>query len=203
MPLSLIEGPEAGLELVRRHAPLFLSQDYRLTVARPYPLYSIGINAIQTGRPLSAAELTAWQYLLLDQEADVFALAEVADVNAGGKHKLTFSTLRPRRYAEAVVATIVSAEEFSDANEAQYLLRILRAPGIYALAVWLHGNDDIVFPVRAQNETTMKEIWQDRRVVKGERELAQLLRPAAELQLMPPVTAKAKSRRSPRSGKAR
>jgi hypothetical protein len=191
---------------------MFLSQDYRLAIAPPYPLYTFGIEDLLAGRPLRAARLTAWQYLLIEQDASVFALAEVAERKVAGERDLSFATLHPRRYAETIATTVTAAEELVGTTTASYDVRILRAPSIYALAVWLKGSDDLIFPVRSSKEQTTKEIWDDQRTIHGEKALAKVLRQAAELQLKPPMTTKKPTAKrqetgsrppSPRSGRGR
>jgi hypothetical protein len=189
MTLSLIEGPSDGVKLVNANVPIFLGRGYEMgnvEIAKPYALYTFAIEDLLAGQPMTNARLTAWQYLIVSGE-NVLALAEVSAVSATGKDKLAFAALHPRSYAAAIADTIAAAEERPEVAEGAYELRVLRAPCVSLLAMWLHGADDLVLPLRDSRQniavTRSISISADGDIVKGEPALTEKLLPLAQVRL--------------------
>lgn len=182
MPVALPDAPEAPLELVRRYAPMLLramghalDELQRLTVARPYPLYTLPAAAVMGEHPLQIARQSAWEYLILDGDS-VIGLAEVEMRDAHGNENIAFATLHPRGYADAIATRIAEAERLPETAGQKYELRILRAPSLTALAIWLSGeHDDLLLPIDGRDAT-----WKDVERVASEADLVRTLRPIAQ-----------------------
>lgn len=182
MSVALPDAPEAGLELVRTFGTMLLramghalDELQRLEVARPYPLYTLSAAAIMDDRPLQFAQQSAWEYLIVDGDS-VIGLAEVEMRDAQGNENLAFAALHPRGYADAIATRIAEAEKLPETAGREYKLRILRAPSLTALAIWLSGeHDDLLLPIDGHDAT-----WKNVDSVASEADLVRTLRPIAQ-----------------------
>ncbi|HKS22753.1 MAG TPA: hypothetical protein VJZ76_08150 [Thermoanaerobaculia bacterium] len=181
-------APPKALGFVNEFVPMFLGEEWNdkhLEIVKPYPLYTFALNDVIDGRPLAAALLSAWEFLIVDGES-VVAMAEICARDADGKEDLSYATLHPRSYATAIAETIAAAEVLPEVADTPFELRLLRAPSLSLLAIWLHrADDDLLFPVRPlrDNVALMRTVWNDRDAINGEEALTQVLRPVAELRL--------------------
>jgi hypothetical protein len=115
-----------------------------LQVARPHPLFTASLPAFVQGEILSTARWSAWQYLILSGESAV-ASAELRIAEDGS---LVFAALHDGPQPAELVAAIARAEQMPAVIAGHYELRILRAPALSIVALWLHGGaDDLLFPL--------------------------------------------------------
>ncbi|MBV9493006.1 MAG: hypothetical protein JOZ54_02085 [Acidobacteria bacterium] len=166
MPIELSAGPAAGLEIIKTHLSTtnpepvpflaFQSQlqngqlvaaddpilptepaSVALLAADPYPVYTVPFSI--TVEAVLNPKLTAWQYLLVKPDHSIHALVELAVLPDGS---VSFAELYPREYAEWLAGTINPALDVLDDHEAQYNLRLLRAPSLSFQGFWLHHATD-------------------------------------------------------------
>jgi hypothetical protein len=114
-----------------------------LQIARPYPLYTTSLTHLEHGF-LDSARLTAWQYVIIDGGSP-HAVAETRCKES--TVSVCYAALYGISYAEEMVRTIGEAELVPQVATADYELRILRAPSLSLLAVWLHGPTDLLLPI--------------------------------------------------------
>jgi hypothetical protein len=183
MAIHVPEGPSGGLDLVLENLALpddeYVGYDATagyLDVARPYPIYTSTIPALLDEKFLGAAQLTGWHYPILAGES-LQGLAEIASVDPQGSSDLSYASQYDSDYAEEIQQSILGAEGLPQVKEGDYELRILRAPSLVLLAVWLHGVDDLLLPV-APAPTKLRE-----KVAYTEDELTKALRPLALLRM--------------------
>lgn len=188
MPLTLPDAPAEGLAIVGDYVPRILAAMGRtldsgeLEVAPPYPLYTFAIHAVLGDAPLKAARQTAWEYLLVRGE-EIFGLAEVAVARSKKKEKLGYATLHPRAFAAAIASRIADAEKLPQVKNDNYELRILRAPSLTLLAIWLQRDGaDLLLPVRNW-ATQIAAHSLDGSDLSDEQGLVGLLRPLAQQRL--------------------
>jgi hypothetical protein len=146
------------------------------------PLWSTEPYAVHTASRadldqsfLKTARLTAWHYLLADQDDNVHSLVEVAVLGKG--EGLSYAALRPRDYADMMVAAIEGARLRPEAEAQQYELRILRVPDLSFLGVWLHTEEqihDLVIPILGSSPDY------EANIVMTEGDLVKALRPIAD-----------------------
>jgi hypothetical protein len=115
-----------------------------LAVAVPHRVYFVGFDDVVAGRVFSAAQPTGWRYLLLD--GDTARAAVEIIVNDDGAVE-GFSHVDEGPFVESMVAGMTFAEEFEASRRADYELRLLSVPSLYLVALWLHGDDDVLVPL--------------------------------------------------------
>src|SRR5947209_13539157 len=157
MAIVLPTAPDEGMELIRRHVPSLLAAggitdvfdgaDKAFFVARPQPIYTGTARDVVDRRILAGANLTGWQYVILTDES-VFAAAEIG--NKEGKDEWAFTVLRFLGASRPIGEALNAAEELPEIDDADYELRILRSPGVFLRALWLHplaGANDLLIPI--------------------------------------------------------
>jgi len=145
-----------------------------LDVAVPHPVYAVGLEQIVQGELLSAASLVAWRYLLLDDQ-QVQCAVEV-DVRADDG-QLNFSHINRGPFVANSVQSITVAETLAPVQQNDYELRLLKIPGLYLLALWLHGPDEIILPIAPSISGLVAN------VPYSESDLLTVLQPMAEARL--------------------
>jgi hypothetical protein len=138
---SLLSTPNSSLRTWHEAGDPHATQ---LDAASPHLVYFVGLNDLVEGRILSAAQPTSWRYILLDQE-NVHAAAEVA-IDAAGE-VVGFSHLDRGPFVESTIAGIDFAERLEASLGVDYELRLLSAPSVYFVGLWLHGADDLLVPL--------------------------------------------------------
>ena len=155
MSLTLPPAPAEALSVVRNaigdviqargpRAALTTERVEFLDFAVPHPVYAVGLEQIAQRELLSSATLVAWRYLLLDDQ-QVRCAVEV-DVRAEDR-QLNFSHINRGPFVASSVESITVAETLAPVQQHDYELRLLKIPGLYLLALWLHGPDEIIVPV--------------------------------------------------------
>lgn len=182
MAVAIPDAPELGLALVREHVPLllestdeaFTEKSVSMRVARPYPLYTSTLPNLLEKRLLACACLTAWQYVVYSEEAAI-GVAEVSVETEPGEPAMAYAAFESERYADMVLKGMINANELIDREGGDYELRILRAPSLTLLAVWLHGNRDLLLPIHPVHDFIKKR----RTRLITEEDLTESLRPLA------------------------
>lgn len=105
-----------------------------------YPIYTLSCEASPKRVSIRSAKLTAWHYVLVEDDLHVHSLVELAVLGPGGE-ALSYAALRPREYAEMMVEAIDHASKLPEAALQDYELRVLRAPSLSFLGVWLHTEE--------------------------------------------------------------
>ena len=94
---------------------------------------------------------TTWRYLLV-QDHNAVAEAELSVRRRGargaGAKALDLVALTQGPFTGATVEALAAAKELPQVARADYELRLLKAPAVYFVALWLHGTkDDILIPM--------------------------------------------------------
>jgi hypothetical protein len=185
MSLTLPPPPSEALSVVRNaigdviqsrgpRAALMTERVDSLDVAVPHPVYAVGLEQIAQRELLSSATLVAWRYLLLDDQ-QVRCAVEV-DVRAEDR-QLNFSHINRGPFVANSVQSITVAETLAPVQQDDYELRLLKIPGLYLLALWLHGPDEIILPIAPSIPGVVSN------VPYSESDLLTLLQPIAEARL--------------------
>jgi hypothetical protein len=178
MPIHVSEPPSEGRELVRQSlvrrqqgmiALAFDGADPQLTVS--FPIYTGTGASLLEGNFLESARETAWLYVIGSSDSPQ-GLAEMSTKGQHGEARLKYASRYPGELAEEILNVIADAHAVVN-DGAQYELRILRAPALSLLAVWLSGDRHLIFLVRSTSAI------EDRHVVTEE-ELVEALRPLAQ-----------------------
>lgn len=98
---------------------------------RPFPIYTYPLDELCSDLEPQPPRLVGWRYLLVDQD-QVVEVADVAQDAAGGAPK--FLGLSRGRVVQATTEAVAIAEQVAGA---QFELRGLEVPSVYASALWL------------------------------------------------------------------
>jgi hypothetical protein len=108
-------------------------------------VYQLDVADIQQGKDLDSARRVGWRFLILDGEKTVAAV-ELIDFFG----RLEFSQLEEGPFAEATREALRLVENTVAVENGDFEFRLLRAPGVYVVAVWLKDlrrNNDIFVPL--------------------------------------------------------
>jgi hypothetical protein len=115
------------------------------STAAPHPVYTAGLKDVLAGTLPASALLTGWRYILLDGDR-ASAAAEVTPGQDGEEARLKGLSMGP--FVGGTVRAVAVAERLKEVRESDYELRLLNIPGLYVVALWLHGRGDIFIPLR-------------------------------------------------------
>jgi hypothetical protein len=118
-----------------------------LQLVEPHQVFTLGLADLVAGRGLEAAKPTGWLYFV--QEGDkVLASAEAVRTGTGDDH--VFSAFNEGRFVASTADAIRTARGLPEVRQDGFELRLLRVPGVYVTALWLHkaeGTGDLLVPL--------------------------------------------------------
>jgi hypothetical protein len=158
MQLRVPEPPRQVVETVQStfrkmvetgdiHVPVLRTAAGPLSLTQPHQIFSLGLSDLASGKGLEAAKPTGWRYLVQSGE-NALASAETAVTPAGPEH--VFSAFNSGRLVASTVEALRTAQQLPHAKQRSFEPRLLRVPGLYFTAVWLHdtqGADDLLIPL--------------------------------------------------------
>jgi hypothetical protein len=110
-----------------------------LGASEPYPVYFASLDDLESGT--LPGQPTRWRQLLVTEER---AVGE-ADLDPDGPRVVALHR-GPR--AGGTARAVETAHSLESVQAQDYELRLLESPGIYLVAIWLHGeNDDVLIPI--------------------------------------------------------
>lgn len=142
-----------------------------LRVTEGFRVYTLGLDDLLQDRPLAAAAAGRWRYFLRQADRTV-AEVDLDHDPRRGPPRVVAVHRGPR--SEAIDEALGTAESLGPVGRRDFELRLLEAPALHFVAVWLHGEDrDLVLPM-APNRTPLRDLRPYR-----ESELAGVLREQA------------------------
>jgi len=146
---DLITHAISGLSVTRGAADQVtkVADPSRLNAALPHKVYTLGSSDIAQGRNLNQARLIAWRFLIQNGSRTVADIELSCDAHGGN---LRFASLNVGQFAQGTRDTVAQAETYEAIRKGSYELRVLRAPSVYVMAVWLKnldGQNDVVLPI--------------------------------------------------------
>jgi hypothetical protein len=121
-------------------------------IAAPHQVFNVGLIELADGLDLlTAAKPTGWRFLVEDQ-AEPIGTAEVhertlKDAPLRDPLGTTTAQLTTGPLGQALADAIHAAESLPEVQELSFELRLLRAPALYLMSVWLHGSRDLFVPL--------------------------------------------------------
>jgi len=119
----------------------------RLAAALPHRVYTLRSTDIVRLRNLDVAHLVAWRFLI-EYGGRTLAAIEFSCNVLGGD--LRFASLDTGPFAQGTADAVRLVEQVERVEAGSYELRVLKAPSVYTMALWLHNldaGDDIVLPI--------------------------------------------------------
>ena len=138
------------LDLSRNRAfrtPALRSATGTLQLTEPHQVFTLGLTDLAAGKGLDAAKPTGWRYLVQEDDK-VLASAETVAVGSANEH--VFSAFNEGRFVASSASAIRAAREIPEVEQSGFELRLLNVPGLYVLALWLHGaqgKGDLLVPL--------------------------------------------------------
>jgi len=105
------------------------------------PLYILGRGDVSLGDPFSVAKQIGWRYLLVGGDAP--GLVSVST----RKGHLEFAGVSSGLLAQRLLDAATLADQDLDPQAQSYELRLLDAPSLRMLAVWLRGPSSVFIPL--------------------------------------------------------
>jgi hypothetical protein len=118
-----------------------------LNAALPHRVYTLGGADILQLRNLDRARLVAWRFLIQYGSKTVAAVEFACDASGAN---LRFAKLDAGPFAQGTRDAVAQAEKLDSVKDASYEVRVLKAPSVYVIALWLKNQgtgDDIVMPI--------------------------------------------------------
>lgn len=184
MPLRLPTPPQQGEGIILEALASAVNQPTEiaamvadagpenLTTSAPHQVYFVGLRDLAQGRLLSAAQLKGWRYMLLKDEQPL-ASAELT----GGGEALDFSNFNRGPFVLSTMEGVGRAERLDPVLAEDFELRLLDVPGLYVVALWLHGPRELIIPLPPTREELQPY------AVYDEETFINLLQPPAERRL--------------------
>jgi hypothetical protein len=154
MPLRVPTPPEQGAAIVLEALSSAINQPttaaaavadadpQNLATAAPHQVYFVGLRDLAAGRLLAAAHLKGWRYIIFEGEQPL-AVAELS----GGGEALSFSNINRGPFVASTIEGVSRAEGLDEVRTEDFELRLLDLPGLYVVALWLHGARDLIIPL--------------------------------------------------------
>ena len=158
MPLLAPEPPSQAAEIVHStfrtfaengtfRTPALRNATGPLQLTQPHQAFTLGLADLVAGKGLEAATPTGWRYLV--QQGDkTLASAETALTGTAPEH--VFAAINEGRFVASTADAIRTARALPEVSKGNFELRLLRVPGLYFTAVWLHGaqgTSDVLVPL--------------------------------------------------------
>jgi hypothetical protein len=118
-----------------------------LRLAAPHPVYTLTLQDAVGQQSVDAATATAWRYLVQDGRK---AIASAEALLRGPQEVESFSRFNEGPFVRSTERAIVMAESLPDVADGTYEVRVLQAPAVYVVALWLkdrRGDQDILIPL--------------------------------------------------------
>jgi len=153
MPLRLPDPPERGEAIIREALSSAARQPtaaalvaeagpQNLTTAAPHEVYFVGLRDLARGRLLAVARPRGWRYIVLKDDRPLTA----AELKGGGE-SVSFSNFNRGPFVASTVEGVGRAEALEVVREEDFELRVLEVPGLYFVALWLHGARQLIIPL--------------------------------------------------------
>jgi hypothetical protein len=155
MPLYVPDPPAQGMDIIRDALSSAAAQPsvaasvvaeagpQNLTTAAPHQVYFVGLSDLAEGRLLSAAQLKGWHYIIFEGDRTL----ATAELRIGDGDALHFSNVNRGPFAASIVEGVGRVESLDEVRDDDFELRVLDIPGLYVVALWLHGPREIIVPL--------------------------------------------------------
>ncbi len=152
MPLTIEQLPEGAAQVVdaammelASHGGIALASSAAPAVATPLPVYHVGADALAERRGLAAATHVGW-IATVRNGSEVMGSLELSPSAPSGAAPLRFGSFAQGPLHNGIASAVALAGK--QAGRKRVRARLLRAPAVYLLALWLtDGNTDTLVPI--------------------------------------------------------
>jgi hypothetical protein len=156
MPIQPTQPPSDAIEAVRQSMarrrprkpglrPGTESVPAPASVSAPQRVFTVGLDGLAGPEAIEdTAQATGWRFLV-EEGRELVAAAEVQDLTRAAVP----AQLTEGPFVSSTADGLRAAEALAPVQEGDYELRLLRAPALNLLALWLHtsGSDDLFVPL--------------------------------------------------------
>jgi hypothetical protein len=107
-----------------------------IKLVHAHPVYTFGLQDVTQGRELREAACTGWRFLLMEGDATSVAAAELAIDRQSSA--LRFVGVNAGPYVASTVTALQTRLCEPELKSRDWLVRLLRIPSVYVMALWLH-----------------------------------------------------------------
>jgi hypothetical protein len=148
-PPQVVEAVQSSVQAEHRtfRSPALSKATGPLQLVEPLQVFTLGLHDLVAGRDLEAAKSSGWLFLV--QEGDnVLGSAEAVPTGKGDEHVL--SAFNEGRFVASTADALRTARGLPEVSRDGFEPRLLRVPGLYLTALWLHkavGTGDLLVPL--------------------------------------------------------
>ena len=147
MPVTFAAPPQQVTQITQRHlqnmaqqkhftiAPLAAAEPSKIELASGHPIYNIGLSDLLSDRPLTAAPLTAWRFIVNAGMPESAAAETVQDPEHGIP---TFASVNAGPFVTGTVAALKALSTDPAFAKGDWEGRMIRIPALYIMAIWAH-----------------------------------------------------------------
>lgn len=161
MITSQRQAPAGGAEILAKHLNELIPPDPLsggvLDVSQPIRIFTVKLNDITGPDFIRKAFPIGWRYFVpIEDSMAVADLAATTGANLSTSEELSFGSLTRGKLAEQLGSAAKLAEKKYGSGNDHYEARILEIPGLYVVALWLHGTQDI-FIMAGANDAVQED----------------------------------------------
>jgi len=158
MPVTFAAPPRQVIEITQRQlqtmaqqkhftiAPLAAAEPNKIELVSGHPVYNIGLRDLLSDRPLTAAPLTAWRFIVNAGTPDSAAAETVQDPEHGIP---AFASVNAGPFVAGTIAALKSLATDPAFAKGDWEGRMIRIPALYIMAIWAHekkSGADLIHP---------------------------------------------------------
>jgi hypothetical protein len=174
MPVTFAAPPPQVTQITQRQlqdmaqhkhftiAPLAAAEPARIELTSGHAVYNIGLRDLLSDRPLTAAPLTAWRFIVNAGTPDSAAAETHQDPEQGIP---TFASVNAGPFVTGTVAALKTLATDPAFSKGDWEGRMIRIPALYIMAIWAHEkktNADLIrvtAPVPAYLDANKTYTW--------------------------------------------
>ena len=153
MPLTIEQLPDGAAQVIDTtmvelvsHGGIAIASSAAPTVATPLPVYHIGADALAERRGLAAATHVGWIATVRNGSEVMGSLELVPNQGSGATAPVRFGSFAQGPLHRGIAGAVDLAGQ--QVGPKQVRARLLRAPALYFLALWLtDGATDTLIPI--------------------------------------------------------
>jgi hypothetical protein len=147
MPVTFAEPPRQVKEITQRQlqdmaqqkhftiAPLAAAEPGKIELASGHAVYNIGLRDLLSDRPLTAAPLTAWRFIVNAGAQDSAAAETHQDPEQGIP---AFASINAGPFVTGTIAALKTLATDPAFTKGDWEGRMIRIPALYIMAIWAH-----------------------------------------------------------------
>jgi hypothetical protein len=158
MPVTFVSPPRQVIQITQHQLqdmaqhkhftvePLAAAEPSKIELASAHAVYNIGLTDLLSDRPLTAAPLTAWRFIVNAGTTDSAAAETHQDPEQGIP---IFASVNAGPFVAGTIAALKTLATDPAFAKGDWEGRMIRIPALYLMAIWAHEkktNADLIRP---------------------------------------------------------